>query len=175
MRKSLAFITLLAGSVQALEFKTEPLGTLKVGGAVTLYGMHTSNRVGADKENRYDVGSALLNLSKAPKPLGFNLTAGAYSLPVVGVGINRTWDSTGLFSALPVAYLEYAPTKELSLQAGKLPTIIGYESAFTYTNNHIQQGLVWNMQPVVSNCLRLTYKTDLHKARRERRLLHSEH
>jgi hypothetical protein len=51
--------------------------------------------------------------------------------------------------------------KGLSIQAGKLPTIIGYESAFTYQNSYIQRGLVWNMQPVINNGVRLTYSTDL--------------
>jgi hypothetical protein len=51
--------------------------------------------------------------------------------------------------------------KGLSIQAGKLPTIIGYESAFTHQNNYIQRGLVWNMQPVINNGVRLTYSTEL--------------
>lgn len=80
---------------------------------------------------------------------------------MVGVGLLKTSKYTDLFSPIPVAYLEYSPMKGLSIQAGKLPTIIGYESAFTYQNNYIQRGLVWNMQPVVNNGVRLTYSTDL--------------
>jgi len=49
----------------------------------------------------------------------------------------------------------------LSVQVGKLPTIIGYESAFTYQNNYIQRGIVWNMQPVINNGVRLTYSKDI--------------
>ncbi len=63
--------------------------------------------------------------------------------------------------SIPVAYVEYSPTKRLSIQAGRFSTIIGYESAFTYLNNYIQRGLVWNMQPVINNGFRLTYSTDL--------------
>jgi len=51
--------------------------------------------------------------------------------------------------------------KGLSVQAGKLPTIIGYESALTYQNSYIQRGLVWNMQTVINNGVRITYSTDL--------------
>jgi hypothetical protein len=89
------------------------------------------------------------------------LIGGAYAVPVVGVGLSKTSESTDPFSPIPVAYVEYSPMKVLSIQAGKLPTIIGYESAFTYLNNNIQRGLVWNMQPVVNNGVRITYSTDL--------------
>ncbi|MEN3034297.1 MAG: outer membrane beta-barrel protein [Aquificaceae bacterium] len=161
--KKLAFMLLLGsfGGAKALELKTDYLGTLKLGGAITLYGISTTNNTGADKKTRYDVGSAIINLSKAPEPFGFNIIGGAYSFPVVGAIIAKATEATDLFSALPVAYIEYAPKKGFSIQAGKLPTIIGYESAFTYANNYIQRGLVWNMQPVINNGVRLTYSTDL--------------
>jgi hypothetical protein len=88
------------------------------------------------------------------------LIGGAYAVPVVGVGLLKTSDYTNLFSPIPVAYVEYSPMKGLSIQAGKLPTIIGYESALTYQNSYIQRGLVWNMQPVINNGVRITYSTD---------------
>jgi hypothetical protein len=89
------------------------------------------------------------------------LIGGAYAVPVVGLALSKTSESTDLFSPIPVAYVEYSPTKGPSIQAGRLSTIIGYESAFTYQNNYIQRGLVWNMQPVVNNGVRITYSTDL--------------
>ena len=76
------------------------------------------------------------------------------------MGLSKTSQYTDPFSPIPIAYLEYSPMKELSIQAGKLPTIIGYESALTYQNNYIQRGLVWNMQPVINNGVRITYSTD---------------
>lgn len=161
--KRAILITAIAGSMgsaQALELKTELLGKLNISGALTVYGIHSVNRTDA-KKTRYDVGSALINISKPAEPFGFTFIGGAYSVPVVGLGIVKTSDSTDLFSPLPVAYIEFAPMKGFSLQAGKLPTIIGYESAFTYLNNNFQRGLVWNMQPVVNNGVRLIYSTDL--------------
>jgi hypothetical protein len=68
------------------------------------------------------------------------LIGGAYATPVVGVGLSKTSESTEPFSPIPVAYLEYSPMKGLFIQAGKLPTIIGYKSALTYQNNNIQRG-----------------------------------
>jgi len=162
--KKLALLSLF-GSValaQALELKLEPIGTIKVSGALTVYIINSNNRaVNDDKETRYDVGSAIVSLSKSAEPLGFTLVGGAYAFPVVGLGLIRTSQYTDPFSPIPVAYVEYSPMKGLSVQAGKLPTIIGYESAFTYQNNYIQRGLVWNMQPVINNGVRLTYSTEL--------------
>jgi hypothetical protein len=160
--KKLALLSLF-GSValaQALELKLEPIGTINVNGALTVYTIHSNNKTD-DKKTRYDVGSAIISLSKSAEPFGFTLIGGAYATPVVGVGLLKTSDYTDPFSPIPVAYLEYSPMKGLSIQAGKLPTIIGYESAFTHQNNYIQRGLVWNMQPVINNGVRLTYSTEL--------------
>ncbi len=148
------------GSAHALELKTDLLGTLKIEGALTGYILHSDN-TSDTKKTRYDVGSAIISLSKPAEPFGFTLIGGAYATPVVGVGIVKTSQSTDPFSPLPVAYVEYKPMKEASVQAGKLPTIIGYESAFTYTNNYIQRGLVWNMQPVINNGVRITYEMEI--------------
>lgn len=159
--KKLVLLGLSVSMAQALELKVEPVGSINVSGALTGYGIYTNNRVGNDKKTRYDIGSALINISKTAEPLGFTLIGGAYSLPVVGAGLANTSTYTNLYSALPIVYMEVAPIKGLSLQVGKLPTLIGYESAFTYLNNYIQRGLIWNMQPVIHNGARLTYTTDL--------------
>ncbi len=162
--KKLALLNLF-GSVaiaQAIELKLEPVGTINVNGALTVYTIHSNNiAVNDNKKTRYDAGSAIISLSKPAEPFGFTLLGGAYAVPVVGVALSKTSESTDPFSPIPVAYLEYSPMKGLSVQAGKLPTIIGYESALTYLNNNIQRGLVWNMQPVINNGVRLTYSTDL--------------
>jgi hypothetical protein len=160
--EKLALLSLF-GSValaQALELKLEPIGAINVSGALSVYIIHSNNKTD-ERKTRYDVGSAIVSLSKSAEPFGFTLVGGAYAVPVVGVGLLRTSESTDLFSPIPVAYLEYSPMKGLSVQAGKLPTIIGYESALTYQNNYIQRGLVWNMQPVINNGVRLTYSTEL--------------
>ncbi|RMH79706.1 MAG: porin [Acidobacteria bacterium] len=160
MRKAMALTLTLAGLSQALELKTDLLGKLNLSGAITGYMLH-SNNTSDTRKTRYDVGSAIISLSKSAEPIGFTIVGGAYATPVVGVGLLKTSDYTDLFSALPVAYLELAPMKGLSLQAGKLPTLIGYEVPFTYQNNYIQRGLIWNMQPVVHHGVRAIYNTDL--------------
>jgi hypothetical protein len=161
--KKLVLLSLF-GSValaQALELKLEPIGTINVNGAITVYTIHSNNKIVPNEyKTRYDVGSVIVSFSKPAEPFGFTLIGGAYATPVVGVGLSKTSQYTDPFSPIPVAYVEYSPMKGLSVQAGKLPTIIGYESAFTYQNNNIQRGLVWNMQPVINNGVRLTYSAD---------------
>lgn len=158
--KKLALLSLLgpAALAQALELKLEPIGTINVSGALTVYTIHSNNKTD-DRKTRYDAGSAIISLSKPAEPFGFTLIGGAYALPVVGVGLEKTSKYTD--PPIPVAYVEYSPMKGLSIQAGTLPTLIGYESALTYLNNNIQRGLVWNMQPVIHNGVRLAYSTDL--------------
>jgi len=129
--KKLALFSLF-GSValaQALELKLEPIGTINVNGALPVYTIHSNNKTDEnEKKTRYDVGSAIVSLSKPAEPFGFTLIGGAYATPVVGVGLLKTSESTDLFSPIPVAYVEYSPMKGLSVQAGMLPTIIGYTS-----------------------------------------------
>ncbi|ADC89945.1 conserved hypothetical protein [Thermocrinis albus DSM 14484] len=161
--KKYLLLTALTGCVfqaSALELKTDFMGSINVNGALTGYILYSNNKTD-NKKTRYDVGSAIIQISKPAEPWGFNLMGGAYSLPVVGVGLSKTATYTDLYSALPVAYLELTPVKGLSIKAGRLPTIIGYESAFTYLNNYIQRGLVWNMQPVFHQGVRVSYSTDL--------------
>jgi len=162
MKKLIFLILSVSVSIaQAFELKTESIGTINLNGALTGYSIYTDNKVGNDRKTRYDVGSALISISKSAEPVGFTVIGGAYSLPVVGAGLSNTSNYTKLYSALPIAYIELAPLKGFSIQVGKLPTLIGYESAFTYLNNYIQRGLVWDMQPVIHNGVRLTYSADL--------------
>ncbi|MCX8075521.1 MAG: porin [Aquificaceae bacterium] len=160
MKKALLLTAIFGGLcfAEEIKLKADPLGTLKLSGALTVYGTYTNNKILPDeKKTSYDVGSALLKIEKPAEPFGFTLIGGAYAVPVLGLPFANTSTTTDPFSALPVAYGEYTLMKDVSIQAGKLPTIIGYESAFTYQNNYIQRGLVWNMQPVVHHGVRLNY------------------
>ncbi len=59
--------------------------------------------------------------------------------------------STGnLFGGLPVAWGKISPTDTFNIQAGKLPTLIGAEAAFTFQNMNIERGLLWAQEPIVS-------------------------
>jgi len=130
-----------------------------VSGAVSAYTIYTSST--SAKKTNYDVASALVTVSEksiASLPVGYTITAGAYAMPVVAFDFSSTADITKVLTPLPIAYLEYAsPSIPVTIDVGRLPTLIGYESAFTYQNDYVDRGLVWNMQPILHDGVRVTY------------------
>ncbi|MCS7083412.1 MAG: porin [Aquificaceae bacterium] len=139
----------------ALAFSQSP--NLKFEGAFSSYILSGDN---FSRKTRYDAASVILSISKSPEPIGFTLTGGAYALPVVGLELSSTAKTTKLFSPIVLAYLEYAPSKSVSFQVGRLPTLIGYETPFSYQNPTIQRGLVWNSQPVLHHGARFIYSSE---------------
>lgn len=104
--------------------------------------------------------NALVTVARTTGIFRFTATAGAYAFPVVGQAINPTFQSgsnTSLFGWLPNAYAQYVPNANWTISAGKLPTLLGQENAFTFQNINVQRGLVWNAEPVVSNGVRIAY------------------
>jgi hypothetical protein len=61
------------------------------------------------------------------------------------------------YGVVPVAWVKLAPTSEFSIQVGKLPTLIGAESTFTFQNMNIARGLLWNQEPAISRGLQANY------------------
>lgn len=51
---------------------------------------------------------------------------------------------------LRVAYLSLTPSNTFSIEAGKLPTLIGAGYAFSFENPNIERGLLSNLEPAVS-------------------------
>ncbi len=49
------------------------------------------------------------------------------------------------------------PTDNFSIQAGKLPTLIGAEYTFDFENFNIERGLLWNQEPAVSRGVQANY------------------
>jgi len=45
----------------------------------------------------------------------------------------------------------------LSIEAGKLPTLIGEEYAFTFQNLNIERGLLWNQENIINRGVQLNY------------------
>jgi hypothetical protein len=144
------------------------LGPLTIDGVFSAFSLFTSgvNATGAldtptgvDLSNRTDISNAFLIVNKSSGTFRYGFAAGAYNIPVVGFALNKTIQNganTSLYGALPSVYIEYAPTGSFNLQAGKLATMTGQESTYTYENIDIQRGIIWNMEPAVSRGLRGT-------------------
>ncbi len=115
---------------------------------------------GADIAHRADDSDALIVLTKNTGTLRGSVTVGAYSFPTVGQSLNPTLQpgaNTALFGAFPVAYLVYAPTAHLTISAGKLATLLGQESAFTFQNVNVERGLGFALEPTISRGVRASY------------------
>jgi hypothetical protein len=118
--------------------------------------------IGMDRATRANVSNAFVLLSKPQGTFQFALQGGAYSIPVVGVGGNKTIQTganTDLFGPLPLAYVEYAPSGSFNVSAGVLASLTGAESTYTYLNWNIQRGAVWNVENAVSRGFRASFTT----------------
>lgn len=117
---------------------------------------------GHDRATRANVSNAFVLLSKPQGTFQFALQGGAYSIPVVGVGGNKTIQTnanTDLYGPLPLAYVEYAPSSSFNVSAGVLATLTGAESTYTYLNWNIQRGSVWNVENAVSRGFRAAFSS----------------
>lgn len=133
-------------------------GKIYVTGALTGLGLAQSNPVPGDHTFRPDASNAQVIVQKTDGLFQFYLQAGMYSFPTLGAPYVSAWRTTGdTFTPLPVAYAKLAPTDEFSIQAGKLPTLIGAEYAFTFQNMNIERGLLWAQEPIISRGVQANY------------------
>jgi hypothetical protein len=122
-------------------------------------GGNLGNAGGSDQQSRFNISSAFLTVTRNSGFVRFGASAGIYNIPVLGVSGNKTLEAnanTNLYGPLPSVYVSLNPNDHLSITAGKLATLIGQESTYTYLNPEIQRGLVWNMETAVSRGVRVT-------------------
>ena len=134
------------------------MGKIYASGLVTGMGLFQGHSPAGDRDSRGDLNNAHLFIQKSDGLVQFFVQAGYYSVPVLGVPYTKASDARKLlFDAVPQAYLKIAPTKELSVQVGKLPTLIGAESTFTFQNMNVQRGLLWNQENAVNRGVQVNY------------------
>lgn len=118
-----------------------------------------ANGGGADLAARFNVSSAFETVTRNTGYFRYGASAGIYSIPVVGLSGNNTFQpgaNVNTYGPLPSAYVSINPNDRLSVSAGYLATLIGQENTYTYVNANIQRGLVWNMETAVSRGARVT-------------------
>jgi hypothetical protein len=137
-----------------------PLGKVYAGGAISGIGLFQSNPVPGNHSATGDASNALVWLQNSDGPFQFFAMAGGYSFPTLGTPYFHLSKITGdTFGPVPVTYGKLVATEELSLQFGKLPTLIGAEYAFTFQNMNIERGLLWNQEPIISRGLQGNYSS----------------
>ena len=110
-----------------------------------------------DASGYLDVGNALVSVAKTDGMFQFYVQAGLYSFPTVGFPYDKANDQNSFLGPVPVAYAKLQLTDEFSISAGKLPTLVGAELAFTPQNINIERGLLWWQEPVSSRGVQLNY------------------
>lgn len=135
-----------------------PLGQLKVQGMVSGLAVSQSNAAASDQDQRFDVDNAQLILQKDSGTWQFLVQGGAYTFPVIGVPFTDTPDIVkNLYGPVPVAYLKWVPSDSISVQVGKLTTLVGAEGAWPWGNYNIERGLLWNLENTVTRGVQLNY------------------
>ncbi|MGA9855542.1 MAG: outer membrane beta-barrel protein [Gammaproteobacteria bacterium] len=135
-----------------------PLGELKVQGMLSGLAATQSNATSSDLSQRFDVDNAELILQKYSGEVQFLVQGGAYNFPVVGEPFTDTPDLVNnLYGPVPLAYIKFVPTDSISLQVGKLPSLVGAEGAWPWGNYNIERGLLWNMENTVTRGVQFNY------------------
>jgi len=147
----------LAVNVKPLSFDIPDFGKIYVSGVVSGLAFTEDAIFPGDRSSLADVDNAQIFVQKVDGAFQFFLQAGAYSLPSLGAGYLTAGNATtDLYGPLPQAFLKYV-NGNFSVQAGKLPTLVGAEYTFTYENMNIFRGLLWNQETAVSRGVQANY------------------
>ncbi len=139
-------------------------GKVYITGAVTGLAYWQSNPTHSapgDAASLVDLDNGQVILQKTDGWLQFYAQIGEYSLPTVGAPYTRSSFATPFnYGVVPVAYVKLQGEGDwsaFSLEAGKLPTLIGDEYTFTFENMNVERGLLWNLEPAVSRGVQLNW------------------
>jgi hypothetical protein len=138
-----------------------PLGKWYVDGVLSGLGLVQSNHVPSDTNAAADMSNGQVIIQKIDGIVQFYAQIGAYSIPALGTQYSHLTDTidaiNNFYGPVPQGFLKIAPTNNFSIEAGKLPTLIGAEYTFTFENFNIERGLLWNQEPAVSRGVQANY------------------
>ena len=147
----------LSVNLKPESFDIPDFGKIYVSGAVTAIALSDTPRFAGEKSVISDISNAQVFVQKVDGAFQFFVDAGAYSFPTVGVPYLTAGNTnSATFGALPLGFIKLV-SGNFSIQAGKLPTLIGAEYGFTYENMNISRGLLWNQEPLVSRGVQANY------------------
>lgn len=148
----------LTANANPLSVDAGPLGKVYVSGALTALGLLQNNAVTGNRGSLADISNAQVFIQKVDGPIQFYLQGGGYSLPSLGTSYLRSGRTTkDFYGVFPQAFIKFAPNDSFSIQAGKLPTLIGAEYTFTFENTNIERGLLWNQENAVNRGVQANY------------------
>ena len=135
-----------------------PIGHVVVSGALSGLAIFSSNTVPGDPESRADISNGTVFVQTTTGKVQFAVQAGIYSLPVLGAPYLKATRATDLtFGPVPQAFIRILPTSEITITGGLIPTLYGAEYTFTFQNQNIERGLLWNQEPAISRGVQIGY------------------
>jgi hypothetical protein len=148
----------LKANPRPIGYKTGFLGTMYITGVASGIGQWQTNPYPGDHVLRTDVSNGQIFIQKNDGVVQYFLQIGGYSLPDIGVAYVKSVDATkAYYGMFPQGFLKIAPSKNFSIQAGKLPTLIGAEYTFSFENMNTQRGLLWNQENAVNRGVQVNY------------------
>jgi hypothetical protein len=140
------------------KYELGPLGTIYVDGIGSGLGQWQSNPFPGNRSWQPDLSNGQLFVQKTDGIFQFYAQAGAYSISALGApyisAAQATFGSNSpagnLWGWFPIGFAKIVPTDNFSIQAGKLPSLIGAEDIFSFQNINIERGLLWNQEPSIS-------------------------
>lgn len=152
--------TPLAANPDPFQFDAGPLGNVHITGAVSGLGLWQDNPFPGDHATDFDVSNAQIFVQKNDGLFQFFVQIGDYSIPSLGAPYVRSNDLVpATYGVVPQAFVKIAPADNFSVEAGKLPTLVGVEYTFTFENMNVERGLLWNQEPAVSRGVQVNYST----------------
>ncbi len=131
--------------------KSGAFGDVTINGAVSGLTFLQSHHLTGDHSSVGNMTNAQILLEKTDGLFQFFVDAGSYSFPTVGAPYTKASTATkNNFGIVPMAYVKIVPNASVSVQIGKLPTLIGAEYNFTFENSQIERGLLWNQENLVN-------------------------
>ena len=122
------------------------------------YQTNATHAFPGDNSSYLDLDNAMVGIAKTDGIFQFDVQAGEYDFPVVGYPYTKASTTTSdTFGVVPIAYAKLQLSDTFSVEAGKLPTLIGAELPFTTQNANIERGLLWNQEPLISRGVQANY------------------
>lgn len=149
----------LAQNTTPMSVDLGPLGDkVYITGVLSGLGLTQNNHIPGDQATWGDLSNAQIFVNKSDGVFQYFVQVGEYSLPALGTAYTKaTTVTSATYDVLPQAFIKIAPTSSFSIQAGKLPTLIGAEYTFTFENSNIERGLLWGQEPAVSKGVQANY------------------
>jgi hypothetical protein len=141
---------------------TGPWGTLLIGGAISGMGSWQNHPAARERDAIADLSNGEIFGEMKSAWLELFVRAGYYALPALGTPtLSAQHAAAATYGLVPEALAKVTLDKTLSIEAGKLPTLIGNEYAFTFQNMNIERGLLWNQTPSVNRGIQANYAAGL--------------